>query len=319
MAVRVNTDNFARAETERMMASLQTNAGGVNRLSHSRVPTAIDQQPVIRMNRDTLYSAAVFDLDAGPVTVTIPEAGTRFMSIQVITEDGYSPAVMYGAGRYTLNSAIGTRYIMTAVRILVNPLDPKDVATVHALQDALGVEQAGRGRFEVPDWDQAGQKKIREALLVLGATLPDSRKMFGARDEVDPVRHLIGAAMAWGGNPETDAMYINVTPPMNDGRIAHGLTVKDVPVDGFWSISVYNAGGYFEANARQAYTINNVTAKKSRDGSITVRFGDWSESTVNCLPIVPGWNYLVRLYRPRAEILSGKWIFPEAEPSRVLV
>src|SRR5207245_6106615 len=33
----------------------------------------------------------------------------------------------------------------------------------------------------------------------------------------------------------------------------------------------------------------------------------------NCLPTMPGWNYMVRLYRPRAEILNGTWTFPEAQ------
>jgi hypothetical protein len=33
----------------------------------------------------------------------------------------------------------------------------------------------------------------------------------------------------------------------------------------------------------------------------------------NCLPIDPGWNYWMRLYRPRQEILKGTWKFPEAE------
>jgi hypothetical protein len=35
---------------------------------------------------------------------------------------------------------------------------------------------------------------------------------------------------------------------------------------------------------------------------------------LNCLPIEPGWNYTVRLYRPRAQILNGVWIFPQAYP-----
>jgi hypothetical protein len=26
------------------------------------------------------------------------------------------------------------------------------------------------------------------------------------------------------------------------------------------------------------------------------------------------WNYIVRLYRPRPEILSGTWKFPDAMP-----
>jgi len=32
--------------------------------------------------------------------------------------------------------------------------------------------------------------------------------MFGAaEDEVDPVRHLVGTALVWGGLPEKDALY----------------------------------------------------------------------------------------------------------------
>jgi len=31
---------------------------------------------------------------------------------------------------------------------------------------------------------------------------------------------------------------------------------------------------------------------------------------------MPGWNYLVRLYRPRQEILDGTWKFPQARPVR---
>jgi hypothetical protein len=141
--------------------------------------------------------------------------------------------------------------------------------------------------------------------------------MFGRKDQVDPVRFLIGAAFGWGGNPEKEAKYLNVTPAKNDGKTVHKLTVKgDVPVDGFWSISLYNAEGYFQANDQNAYSVNNLTAKKDADGSVTVQFGGCDGKATNCLPIMPGWNYLVRLYRPRKEILDGTWKFPEAHPVR---
>lgn len=310
----VTAENFARAESDLYFASV-VKEGGFGKFHHRREPTPIDNQTVIRMNRDTLYSGAVFDLDAGPVTLTLPDAGNRFMSLQVINEDQYSPAVYY-KGSCTLNrKEIGTGYVITAVRtLLLNPDDPKDIAEVHRLQDAIKVEQASSGKFEVPTWDQESQKKVREALLVLGATLPDSKNMFGTKDQVDPVRFLIGSAMAWGGNPEKEATYINVTPAKNDGKTVHKLTVKDVPVDGFWSISLYNAKGYFEKNDQGAYSINNLTAKKDADGSVTVQFGGCDGKAANCLPIMPGWNYIVRLYRPRKEILDGTWKFPEAQP-----
>ena len=314
LAAPVTPDNFVRAETDLYFGSAVKD-GGFGKFFHHRTPTPIDQQSVIRMNRDTLYSAAVFDLDAGPVTITLPAAGKRFMSMQVINEDEYTPAVFYGEGSHTLTQQeIGTRYVLAAIRILVDPTNPKDVEQVHALQDAIKVSQKSPGRFEMPDWDQASQKKVRDALLLLASTLPDSHRMFGARDRVDPVRHLIGAASAWGGNPEKDALYLNVVPAKNDGATNYRLNVKSVPVEGFWSVSVYNAEGYFQKNPFDAYTLNNITAKKDAHGAITIQFGGCDGKIPNCLPTMPGWTYLVRLYRQRADILSGKWTFPQAQP-----
>jgi len=310
----VTADNFVRAESDLYMGNTVKD-GGLGKFLHRREPTAIDSQTVIRMNRDTLYSGAVFDLDAGPVTITLPDAGTRFMSMQVISQDHYVPEVVYGAGSHTLDKAkIGTRYVMAAIRTLVDPADSGDVETVHALQDGIRVEQpGGPGEFTVPEWDSASQKTVRDALLVLSTTIPDFRKAFGRKDEVDPVRRLIGAAAGWGGNPDADAVYLNVTPARNDGATLYQLQVKDVPVDGFWSVSVYNAAGYYEQNEYGAYVVNNITAKKAADGAVDIQFGGCDGEVPNCLPITQGWNYTVRLYRPRAEILSGAWAFPEPE------
>lgn len=44
--------------------------------------------------------------------------------------------------------------------------------------------------------------------------------------------------------------------------------------------------------------------------SVTVNFGGCGDDRPNCLPIMDGWNYTVRLYRPRAEVLNGSWTFP---------
>jgi hypothetical protein len=85
--------------------------------------------------------------------------------------------------------------------------------------------------------------------------------------------------------------------------------VRDVPVDGFWSISVYNAAGYFEPNDAGVYSVNSVTTVRDDDGSINVRFGDHGDLS-NSIPLPDGWNYLVRLYRPRREILDGSWQLP---------
>lgn len=313
--VKVTVDNFGRAETDTYFTKFSTE-GGFGKLKHERELASIDNQTVIRMNRDTLYSFAVFDLDASPVTITLPDAGKRFMSMMVINEDHYVPEVVYNPGPHTFTKEqIGTRYVAMAVRTFVNPNDAADVKTVHGLQDRFTVDQKEVGKFEVPTWEPMSLKKIREALLALTAANGglDSSRMFGRKDQVDPVQHLLGTAAGWGGNPREDALYTGGEPKNNDGKTAYQLTLKDVPVDGFWSVSVYNKEGFFEKNSRNAYTINNVTAKPSADGSVRINFGG-DETSSNYLHIVPGWNYVLRFYRPRKEILDGTWTIPEIQP-----
>lgn len=310
----VTPDNFVRAESDTYMAGMAKEAGGVGKLHHRREPASIDEQTVIRLNRDTLYSSGVFDLDAGPLTITLPDTGKRFQSLQVINQDHYA-WTEYGAGPHTITrDKAGTRYVVVGIRTLADPNDPKDLEQVRALQDAIGVAQESAGTLELPSWDAASQAKVREALLALGATTPDFRKAFGTKQEVDPVRHLIGTAAGFGGNPDKDATYLNITPERNDGKTVYRLDVKDVPVDAFWSVSVYDAKGYYEKNALNAYSINNLTARREADGSVRIQFGGCDGAVPNCIPVMPGWNYTVRLYRPRAAILDGSWKFPEPQP-----
>lgn len=312
--VPVTPDNFVRAETDLYFSNF-VKEGGLAKFTHNRTPTPITQQTVVRMNRDTLYSSAVFDLDAGPVTITLPDAGIRFMSMQVINEDQYTPMVVYGKGSYTLTKdKVETRYVAALVRTLADPNSDQDLDEVHKLQDAIKSEQKNSGSFEIPKWDKSSQDKVREGLMTLASTIHEFHKAFGTRQQVDPVTFLIGAAAGWGGNPDKEAKYVNLNVPNPDGKQVYKLTVKDVPVDGFWSISVYNAKGYFEANPSNAYSLNNITAQKSGDGSVAVQFGGCNDKTTNCLPIMPGWNAIIRLYRPRPEILSGKWKFPDPQP-----
>ena len=96
MPTRVTPDNFNRAESDMYFSSI-VHDGGFGPFHHNRTLMPIDDQTVIRSNRDTLYSAAVFDLDAGPVTITLPDAGTRFISMQLIDEEQFAPVVVYEA------------------------------------------------------------------------------------------------------------------------------------------------------------------------------------------------------------------------------
>lgn len=312
----VTPDNFVRAESDVYMGA-QAKDGAFGQFKHTREVAPVDKQLIVRLNRDTIYSSGVFDLDAGPVTITLPDPGDRFLSALVINEDHYNPQVFYGAGTHTLTrESVGSRYAMVGVRILADPNDPEDMKKANALQDAITTTQpGGPGKFEIPAWDPLSQNKVRAALIALSETIPDLRYAAGPdKGSVDPVRRIAAAASGWGLNPDKDAVYLNVVPENNDGKTSYRLSVKDVPVDEFWSVTVYTKDGFFKPNDLNAYSINSITGKKGADGSITIQFGDCTKETPNCLPVTEGWNYMVRLYRPRPEILDGTWSFPVAEP-----
>ena len=119
--------------------------------------------------------------------------------MQVMDEDMYTPQVIYDAGTYTFRrEQIDTRYVVLVVRVLVDTANPDDVKRVHNLQDAIKVNQQSPGSFEVPNWDPASQKKVRDALMVLGATVPDTKRMFGTKDQVDPVTSLDRSRLVLG-------------------------------------------------------------------------------------------------------------------------
>ena len=195
------------------------------------------------------------------------------------------------------------------------PSIPKDIEQVHALQDAIKVEQKSRG-------------KIRGAELGSGQPEEGARRAAGAchdhtglqqglrhqgRSRPDPPsgrnRRRLGAATPTRTRPTSTSRR-----PGTTARPSTSSPSRTYRSTAFWSVSLYNAEGYYEKNPYDAYSINNITGKKSADGSIAIQFGGCDGKIPNCLPIMKGWNYTVRLYRPRDEILNGKWKFPEPQP-----
>lgn len=313
-AENVTVETFVRAETDHMIQS-QMEMYGIDfgKIIHVRDPITTDNQAVIRMNQDTLYSGLMLDLSK-PAEVTLPDAGGRYQSMLVINQDHYLFAEAK-PGTYTLTEdQVGTRFAFVAFRTFADVASPDDIAKAHAAQDGIAVSGGGTGPFESPDWDLDSLGVARKALSDIAVLGFDASFAFGTKDETRPIDHLIGAAAGWGGLPRTAASYVVDGVDADDGKTLHAVTVKDVPVDAFWSITVYNADGYLEPNDLGVNSYNDFTAKANDDGTYTIHFGGCEDGRINCIPVSPGWNYSIRLYEPRAEILDGSWAFPVFEP-----
>ncbi|BHH86208.1 DUF1214 domain-containing protein [Desulforhopalus sp. 52FAK] len=316
--VPVTLDKFATAETHFMMQLGIESQNSFGKWFHDRGFTPIDKQNVVRMNRDTLYSSVVLDLTES-ATIIKPDTQGRYQSLLVVNEGHFATLVAYKPGKYTLTEEkMGSRYVAVIVRTLADAEDQDDLDEAHKAQDGLKLFQKSRGKFEVPNWDREALKEMREALKILGKYLPIRDTAYGGNiEEVDPVAHIVGTADTWGGWKPENAVYRSYVPQKNDGKTPYILTLKNVPAakDAFWSISVYNADGFFQDNEHNKYVINSRKAKADKDGSVTIHFGGDS-SKDNFLPIMPGWNYMLRIYLPQKSYFDGTWTAPEAKPAK---
>jgi len=70
------------------------------------------------------------------------------------------------------------------------------------------------------------------------------------------------------------------------------------------------------------FITNRLAATLSLGGAAHVVVSPFAPETVrrpvrrrgNCIPITLGWNYAIRMYQPREEILDGSWQFPVPQP-----
>lgn len=310
MTTPVNVDNFVRAESDRMFANFEKNSGGTNAWHHVREPAKPGELGgVVRTNRDALFSTAVVDISEG-ATLSLPDAGERYRSVMVVNEDHYINRIYHDAGSFGLSvDEFDTPFVFLAVRTFFDPADPDDLAAVHALQDATTIEAQSNRPFTHPEYDKEGLDATRKLLKELAQGLGNTDSMFGKKTDVDEVRHLIGAALGWGGMPETEAFYILQNYPHPAGHYTFSL--RDVPVGAFWSVTVYDKDGFLIPNQWNAYNINSVTGVPDDDGTIVINIAPEPGDLANFLYAEEGWTYGLRLYKPRPSVLDRTWTAPE--------
>lgn len=308
----VTPQTYARAETDRSFYNVQQQAGGINKFFKIRKPTPLDQQTVVRMNKDTLYSAAIVDTSKG-ATITIPKMPPgRYFSVELVDNDHYAPAVIYTPGVHKLPT--DTRYLATLVRIqLLKPDDPADVALVNKLQDQFIITAGSAVPMQKPKWDKASLEKLTAHYNREYAKYdknPDG--WMAARGVADDKTRQIYVAAGWGGLPNKDAAYLNYTPKLPASG-CYTATYKPPENAAFWSITVYGADGYMKSSNN---ILNMANRKAAADGNVKVFFGSRAAcgDVPNRLDISEGWNFTMRVYRPGKSVRDGSYVLPAVKP-----
>ncbi len=308
----VTQETYGLAETQviftgyvkKIAAATDTNGVGV--FWHARKGADPKDRTIPRINFDTIYSWSIVDLKED-ATLTMPETDGRYQSAWVVSEEHYNPVAFEKPGVYKLTEKnVGTRYAAVVIRTQTNTADPADLAQAHKLQDKLVLSQKDRGSYVAShSWNMDGILKMRAYYEKLakdkGIT---SEVMFGKKGEVPLENHNAGSAVGWGGFTPKQAVY----PLYYPTSTAHQtLTLEDVPTKAFWSLTVYNEGGFAETDT---YNINSQFAVKNKDGSVTINFGG-DKNAPNYMETFDGWTLTLRIYQPQPAYFSGDWAKPE--------
>lgn len=284
--------------------------GQVNTFFHHR-DFKIDNS-VIRMNLDTLYSMAIIDLNDGPVTITLPQIDDRYFSCNILDEMHYDVLFTKNGGKYTFKPEnYEGQYLVCIIRILVKHRTPEEIHKVNKIQNSLKIEANNYSKkLNLPKYNLESYEYIKKLIKQLFETSPKmtSKGMFGTKEEVDDLKHLMGVYLGWGGLKEQYVLYDSRFVKDNNGKTEYQLNFGKVPIDAFWSIIVYNNNGFIYKNKKNS--LNNFTTIPNKDGTYTINFSN-DNKKINNLNIGHGWNYTIRMYEPRKEILNGSWKFPK--------
>lgn len=135
------------------------------------------------------------------------------------------------------------------------------------------------------------------------------------------------ALIGLGANVPDDAVYpmsfvdSERRPYNGSNRYLLHFDNGQLPVNAFWSLTMYDEDGYFSENSIQRYAIGDRDKLKfNNDGSLDIYIQHESpgkDNEANWLPAPKDtFNLVIRLYWPKTEILTGAWNPPAVERIR---
>ena len=302
----VTPEMYPKDETSRQLLKKQ-DLTGVNDFIHYNQLTPTDNQPVVRMNRDTYYSMAFIDVSKG-ASITMPEIPEgKYMSIQAVTEDHRIQAMKYGTGTFDLNTHTGTHlYVIVRLDATFSEAEVKEI------QDKMSINANSNNPFTAIPVNEESFTAVENALK---AKMPEVIKRDGPVNATkgmftDPndssielftqEKYELGAALGWGGAQMVDNIYEASGNYSTDN--CYELTFEDPKNLAFWSITVYDKKG-FMFNDLANYSSN--TAQANEDGTYTVSFGCGADSPNNLEIMNPSgvFNIIVRHYQPSKRVI----------------
>jgi len=316
----VTKENFINADTVRAyLKELSQTGAEINKVRTVRDRCDTDNQDVIRMNDDTLYSRVILDVKGGATITTQPYEG--YQNINVLDENHVQIAALTGPGTVKVSEkdlSTGQHvYVIIRTGLLRDMKDKEAMKNkAFAAQDKITVTTNSSDPF-VPKttYSQESLDKMKFKILKDFALHPQKdliKRGFGSLKERDIEAARVVVAIGWGGMSSESAVYSSATGKGDRNEITidtPNLGYKDKK--GFFSFTVYNGDGYI---ATQKYAINSDEMIPNPDGTYTITFLASGEPTLesdkNIIRTPRGKFYTIaiRAYAPKDAEESFKWV-----------
>ena len=303
----ITKDNFIHADSIRAyLKELAQSDGKVNTIRPMRDFANADNQDVIRMNADTLYTRIILDVKGGATITTKPYEG--FQNIMVLDPNHSESVTLMGAGTVKVDESMMTEghhaYVLIRTGLLRELPEKEMMAKAHAAQDNISITYHSSEPY-VPavNFDYTTLDKVKYKILADFVKHPVKdviKTGFGTMKSRNPEAARTVVAIGWGGLSGKNAAYAS----FNAKGERHSVTFNkpDLQYDkkGFFSITIYNPDGYI---ATINYAINSDDMVVNKDGSYTVNFlasGEPTKGLKNVVRTPRGkfWTGVFRAYYP---------------------
>jgi len=299
-SVVITPDNFIHADSTRaFFKEIDQSKGEVNIVRPVRELTNADNQDVIRMNRDTLYTRVVLNVKGGASITTKEYEG--YQNINILDVNHSQIATLTGHGTLIVDEAMLTEghhvYVIVRTGLLRNLPEKEMMAKGHKAQDNISVSFKSSEPFVASvNYDFSTLDIVKYKILKEFALNPKkgaAKNGLGTLKERDPDAARVVVAIGWGALSGVDAAYAAFTGSKE--RVSFTITDKpNANETGFTSITIYNVDGYI---ATINYAINSDDMIPNKDGSHTITFLTSGE------PVKEGEKNVVRT--PRGKLWTG--------------
>ena len=110
-------------------------------------------------------------------------------------------AYIFGIALFLFGCAYGSQVVQRT---------PEEIQIVNQIQDSLRIEANNYPKIlELPEYNLESYEYVKGLIKKLFETSPQmsSRGMFGTKEEVDDLKHLMGVYLGWGGLKEEYVLY----------------------------------------------------------------------------------------------------------------